>query len=213
MFTAMLLVALSSTLTVRSASAAFTDVKATHWAAESIEKAAPFLECRFNGDRPLTRSEAAETASRILESWGVPISTVSAKQILKDVPADDPAHDAILRTVVFRAMAARDESGKPGGTEFRGGSPVTRFEMASIVARLCRAKALAGSTKVPVNFTDVPADHWAFEAVQGAVDSGVLQGWEGKFNGEKQITRYQAAVIVKKILEVPGLSWGKGLAP
>lgn len=80
---------------------------------------------------------------------------------------------------------------------------LTRFEMALIVKRLWETRASTAEARAHVEFTDVPADHWALEAVQGAIDSGVLQGWEGKFNGDNQINRYQAAIILKKILAVP----------
>lgn len=53
-------------------------------------------------------------------------------------------------------------------------------------------------------FSDVPKTHWAYPAVQQAVNAGVMQGFGGKFHGEKFINRYQMAVIVKKILKARG---------
>jgi len=53
-------------------------------------------------------------------------------------------------------------------------------------------------------FSDLPRTHWAFSAVQRSVDAGILQGFDGKFHGEKLINRYQMAVIIKKILAIQG---------
>lgn len=50
-------------------------------------------------------------------------------------------------------------------------------------------------------FTDVPRGHWAYDAIQRAVDAGVLEGIDGRFHGDKLITRHQMAVIVAKMLD------------
>lgn len=50
-------------------------------------------------------------------------------------------------------------------------------------------------------FTDVPRGHWAYDAIQRAVDAGILEGIDGKFHGDKLITRHQMAVIVAKMLD------------
>jgi hypothetical protein len=69
--------------------------------------------------------------------------------------------------------------------------------------------SIAASPAFAANpFADVPRTHWAYEAIQKAVDAGVLQGFDGKFMGEKTVNRYQMAVVVKRLLEVAGS--GKG---
>ncbi len=50
-------------------------------------------------------------------------------------------------------------------------------------------------------FSDVPRGHWAYDAIGRAVDAGVLEGVDGKFMGQKLITRHQMAVIVAKLLD------------
>ncbi len=73
----------------------------------------------------------------------------------------------------------------------------------------CLALGLAGAATAATNpFSDVPRTHWAYEAIQKAVDAGILQGFDGKFHGEKLVNRYQMAVIIKKILDKAG-SGGK----
>ena len=53
-------------------------------------------------------------------------------------------------------------------------------------------------------YTDVPRGHWAYESVKKAAESGILQGYDGKFHGNKTINRYQMALIVARILDRVG---------
>ena len=48
-------------------------------------------------------------------------------------------------------------------------------------------------------FRDVPADHWAYDAVAKLAADGVITGNpDGTFTGKKNITRYEMAVLVAK---------------
>ena len=50
-------------------------------------------------------------------------------------------------------------------------------------------------------FTDVPADHWAYDAVAQLAKDGVVTGYgDGTFKGQKQITRYEMAVMVARAM-------------
>ncbi len=60
---------------------------------------------------------------------------------------------------------------------------------------------------------DVPADHWAAKAVYDLVKLGVTQGYpDGTFRGKKNITRYEAAILISKLAEVAGASGMEKLA-
>jgi hypothetical protein len=75
------------------------------------------------------------------------------------------------------------------------------------------AFAMASATFAASNpFSDVPRTHWAYKAIQTAVDAGVLEGYDGKFHGEKLINRYQMAVIIKRILDNVGKAGGPAAA-
>lgn len=51
-------------------------------------------------------------------------------------------------------------------------------------------------------FTDLPADHWAYPAVQRLVDKGILSGYpDGSFRGSNLVTRYALAVSLAKAME------------
>ena len=50
-------------------------------------------------------------------------------------------------------------------------------------------------------FSDVPADHWAYDAVVQLADDGVIEGYgDGTFRGQNEITRYEMAQMVAKAM-------------
>ncbi|MDR1702559.1 MAG: S-layer homology domain-containing protein [Sporomusaceae bacterium] len=53
----------------------------------------------------------------------------------------------------------------------------------------------------PANpFVDVPANHWAYDAVAELQQSGIVGGYgDGTFRGDRTLTRYELAAIVAKI--------------
>lgn len=47
------------------------------------------------------------------------------------------------------------------------------------------------------DFPDVPENHWAYEAVSRLAGNGIVEGYEdGKYHGERQMTRYEMAEII-----------------
>ncbi len=51
-------------------------------------------------------------------------------------------------------------------------------------------------------FADVPADHWAYDAVAQLVQDGVVNGYaaDGTFKGDQNMSRYEMAQIVAKAM-------------
>jgi len=67
--------------------------------------------------------------------------------------------------------------------------------------------SLAQAQNPPANFRDVPAGHWAREAVEYIVQRGLIQGFpDGTFRGNENLTRYQAALIFFRLLQSGALS-------
>ncbi|MGM0606874.1 MAG: S-layer homology domain-containing protein [Candidatus Muiribacteriota bacterium] len=51
-------------------------------------------------------------------------------------------------------------------------------------------------------FSDVPEDHWAYEAVRELISLGYLGNYpDGSFKGQNTVTRYEMAVTVAKMLD------------
>jgi uncharacterized protein YceH (UPF0502 family) len=52
------------------------------------------------------------------------------------------------------------------------------------------------------NFSDIPAGHWAREAVQAIAAEGLITGYQdGTFQGQRTLTRYEAATIFYRLLQ------------
>jgi len=52
------------------------------------------------------------------------------------------------------------------------------------------------------SFSDVPVNHWAYEAVTTLAKLGIVSGMpDGTFQGNNPMTRYQVAVAMKKLLD------------
>ena len=52
------------------------------------------------------------------------------------------------------------------------------------------------------SFSDVPGDHWAYDAINKLVAAGVVEGYpDGEFKGDQNMTRYEMAVMVSRALD------------
>ncbi len=50
-------------------------------------------------------------------------------------------------------------------------------------------------------FSDVPANHWAYQYIQSLAADGVIDGYpDGKFKGDRPLTRYEMAVVVARVI-------------
>ena len=74
----------------------------------------------------------------------------------------------------------------------------------SLVSALTTALVVgaASTTFAAANpFSDVPADHWAYDAVAQLAAEGVVEGYgDGSYRGEQEITRYEMAQMVAKAM-------------
>lgn len=64
--------------------------------------------------------------------------------------------------------------------------------------------ALTGtvSAAAATSFSDVPADHWAYDAVAKLAKAGIIDGYNDRtFRGDRVMTRYEFAIIVAKAME------------
>lgn len=82
-------------------------------------------------------------------------------------------------------------SGYPDGS-FQPNAPVTRAEFAAMVGK---AFPSAERVRNPVQFVDVPANYWAYNAISGASQTGFLSGYPGSvFKPNQNIPRSQVLV-------------------
>ena len=79
---------------------------------------------------------------------------------------------------------------------FRVDRNITRYEMAVVVLRLIsRGNNTFTTTMMP--FMDVPERHWASDFVKVLAGKGLI---EGTFRGDRNITRYKAAMMLAKVM-------------
>ena len=71
-----------------------------------------------------------------------------------------------------------------------------------IVTSLAAMMAVGAACAFAANpFVDVPSDSWAYKSVIELADAGIIQGVDGSyFQGERNITRYEAAEMVAKAM-------------
>ena len=70
-----------------------------------------------------------------------------------------------------------------------------------LVASLVATMAVGATAFAANPFVDVPSDSWAYNSVVELANSGIIPGVDGvHFQGERNITRYEAAEIVAKAM-------------
>lgn len=171
----------------------FTDVAATHWAYESImfmvskgilKGTAPGY---FSPDRPARRSEFAVI---MVKALNIPVDTAEVN--FNDVPTIHWAYSYIAA-----AQKAGLLSGYPDGT-FKPDKEVTRGEMAVIIGRAYNLEM----TGTAANFSDVPPDYWACEAIQKLADNKITKGYEDNtFRPALPVRRAEAAIFLAKSID------------
>ncbi|MDD7073620.1 MAG: S-layer homology domain-containing protein, partial [Dialister sp.] len=74
--------------------------------------------------------------------------------------------------------------------------------MKKILALAAVAALTAGVSAYAANpFSDVTADDWAYQAVSDLSSQGVVEGYpDGTFKGERNMTRYELAQIVARLM-------------
>ncbi|MEN1938544.1 S-layer homology domain-containing protein [Paenibacillus sp. 102] len=164
----------------------FNDVPMGHWAYDAIYDLANegiikgYGNGKFGLGDNVTREQVAALIYRIFEiepqdEYGNPYgdidenSTMFPEEIL-----------ALTELGIFQG----DENGN-----FRPKATLTRAEMAQVITN-----AFELEVKAPHNFTDVPAGHWANDAISAVQSNYIAQGvGERKFSPSMKVTREQYA--------------------
>ena len=71
----------------------------------------------------------------------------------------------------------------------------------SLVLAMAMALGVTASAYAANPFSDVPAGHWAYDAVNKLAAEGVVEGYpDGTYGGDRLMTRYEMAQIVAKAM-------------
>jgi hypothetical protein len=69
---------------------------------------------------------------------------------------------------------------------------------------LCLRQSVAAQGQAQGPFADVPADHPALDAVNELASWGLITGYpDGSYNGDRRLNRYEFAVAVQRLTELP----------
>jgi uncharacterized repeat protein (TIGR02543 family) len=177
------------------ASSGFRDM-AGHWAADAVRRAAAkgmvagYPDGTFRPDHPITRAEFTVMLVRALqlEGTGAPLA-------FKDLDRMGPWAAQAVGLAVQAGIVRGYEDGS-----FRPDAPITRAEMAVMVAR---ALKLPIGEHVSTGFADDDAiPPWAKGAVAALRDSGMVTGrGNNEFAPHDKATRAEAVVMLLRMLE------------
>lgn len=147
----------------------------------------------FMPDAALTRAEAAQLLSRLLEQPDR--IGASPEPFFRDVPGTAWYYEAISRLAHDRVLEA-------DGNLFDPEAPITR---ATFILWLNRVADLTGSTgavaEASSGFSDVPEELWYHDVVTKAASQGWVNGFpDGTFRPESALSRAEATVIVNRLL-------------
>ncbi|HYF92451.1 MAG TPA: putative Ig domain-containing protein, partial [Symbiobacteriaceae bacterium] len=139
----------------------------------------------FDPERSITRAEVATILARVLE---LTVETVGQH------PYPDVTPGSWFTGYVTAVTNAGLMQGYPDGL-FRPNSPITRGEIATVVARLRKLDPVAGEY-----FTDT-ADHWSTGVVNAATRAGILKGYPDRtFQPGRPMSRAEFVTAVNRLL-------------
>ena len=139
----------------------------------------------------ITRAEVATIFYRLLEDE-VRDEYDTTTNDFSDVTADS-WYNQTVSTLARMGIVKGYEDGS-----FRPNAPITRAEFGAIATRFF---AETGATYEPGTFTDVTGDEWFANAIQDAVNLGLIGGYEdGTVRPNNNITRAEACAIVNRTL-------------
>ncbi|KIL46622.1 hypothetical protein KP77_27490 [Jeotgalibacillus alimentarius] len=140
--------------------------------------------------RPYENPTRAEVASYLVEALG--LARIDTATPFGDVASDYWARGAI-NAVNKAGIITGDQNGN-----FRPTEKLSREHMALIFTRAFNLKAASSE----LEFTDLPSDHYAYEAIQSLAASGITTGKaDGSFAPRELVNRSQLAAFLTRSLK------------
>jgi hypothetical protein len=130
-------------------------------------------------------------------------------KILIHVGSDTPFTDLGNYAWASEAISYLYHNGIVTGTGSNTYNPSGAMSRGDFVLMIARAFELSGGTD---NFSDVPVGSYYYDAISAAKALGIVTGSGGKFSPAVAITRQDAMVIIKRVLDVKGIPISTGTA-
>ncbi|MGG1636137.1 S-layer homology domain-containing protein [Paenibacillus sp. NRS-1760] len=178
----------------------FTDMNG-HWAVKYVDRLAGrnvvhgFEDHTFRPDQPVTRAQLVKMLADALalKVSGTPTNFADSHLL------QDWAKDAVSQSAQEGLIKGYEEKGK---SWFKPNQPLTRAELAVILARVLERNVIHASKEV-VAFTDqkdIP--EWAQSAVIAVSGANIVSGYpDGSFRQGGFVTRAEAAKMIYMLLE------------
>lgn len=165
------------------------DVTSTHWAHTAIANLGKngvingYDQSLFLPSNEIKRSEVAKM---IAEQLGL---KQNSNSVFKDVSANHWAAGYI------NALAHEGLIGGYEGNRFKPDAPISRGEIAALFTRVF---AFTASANTATNtFTDVPSNHWAFNAIQTLNANKIVAGYDDRtFRPTQSSSRAEFSVFL-----------------
>lgn len=98
---------------------------------------------------------------------------------------------APIQKVVSAGLMTLDREGN-----FNSARILTRAELATILVKTFKLEKRATAQKPNLEVEDVPTDHWAYDAIQVVLKTGIMSGYrEGMFFPSQRVNRAEAFAI------------------
>jgi subtilisin family serine protease len=163
-----------------------------HWAKKEITKLTKegmiqgYKDYTFRPNQSITRAEVAALLVRKLDL------TKNASQL----PFNDLTSDHWANSSISKAYQAGWIAGYEDGT-FRPEAPITRAEMAVIVARAYKLQSRVSENS---SFRDVPKDHWALPSIKALSGRKWIQGYGNyTFRPQSKATRADFVMLLSRV--------------
>ena len=183
---------------------AFADMRG-HWAEQVVARLAGIgVVSGYPGNvfKPGAEISRAECAAILVRALGLQVAGEEELAAFKD-SADIPSWARGLVAAAVKAGLVKGYPEEDGGFTFRAGSPVTRGELAVLVARMMAKEVgpVAGTVSQFADADKIP--DWAKESAGAAAARGIIKGYEdGTFRAANNVTRSEAAAMIVRLLDL-----------
>lgn len=149
-----------------------------------------FADGKFHANDNITREQTAKMLIDALD-----------KAVTAEVVATYPDVQTDRWSFVWVEAATREGYMRGyGNGEFGASRPITRAEMATVLARIAAKEGMTmrGAERT---FSDVPDGQWYSEYIRQAVQYGLINGYgDGTFRPNQYITRAETVVMINRML-------------
>ncbi len=171
------------------------------WAQDSIIKLASseVLQGTNEGNfEPLRDMTRAEFGKSVVVALGLDMKQQSAPTF-SDVKTSDWYYDYVVTAGAYGLIQGKED--KQGGLKFHPNAPITRAELATILARQVKnsGKGMTSDNKNP--FTDIPS-HWAKEDIIYLYGNKLIQGKTATaFKPGEKASRAEVSVLLERVIQ------------